>query len=44
MLTHCNNRNSGDLGGVISQGPMTPNAGTLDSTAGVLLSGDGGCP
>ncbi|EFO0584384.1 filamentous hemagglutinin N-terminal domain-containing protein [Escherichia coli] len=34
------NRNSGDRGGVISQGPMTLNAGTLDSTAGVLLSGD----
>ncbi|WP_244577598.1 hemagglutinin repeat-containing protein [Escherichia coli] len=34
------NRNSGDQGGVISQGPMTLNAGTLDSTAGVLLSGD----
>ncbi|MGO0375725.1 hemagglutinin repeat-containing protein [Escherichia coli] len=32
--------NSGDRGGVISQGPMTLNAGTLDSTAGVLLSGD----
>ncbi|NGI67845.1 hypothetical protein, partial [Escherichia coli] len=26
------NRNSGDRGGVISQGPMTLNAGTLDST------------
>ncbi|HBI8666592.1 TPA: hemagglutinin repeat-containing protein [Escherichia coli] len=34
------NRNSGDRGGVISQGAMTLNAGTLDSTAGVLLSGD----
>ncbi|EPF3765698.1 hemagglutinin repeat-containing protein [Escherichia coli] len=34
------NRNSGDRGGVISQGPVTLNAGTLDSTAGVLLSGD----
>ncbi|MED9329380.1 hemagglutinin repeat-containing protein [Escherichia coli] len=34
------NRNSGDRGGVISQGPMMLNAGTLDSTAGVLLSGD----
>ncbi|HDL9606203.1 TPA: hemagglutinin repeat-containing protein [Escherichia coli] len=34
------NRNSSDRGGVISQGPMTLNAGTLDSTAGVLLSGD----
>ncbi|EQA5826839.1 hemagglutinin repeat-containing protein [Escherichia coli] len=34
------NRNSGDRGGVISQGPMTLNAGTLDSSAGVLLSGD----
>ncbi|HBQ4540571.1 TPA: hemagglutinin repeat-containing protein [Escherichia coli] len=34
------NRNSGDRGGGISQGPMTLNAGTLDSTAGVLLSGD----
>ncbi|QMQ40040.1 hemagglutinin repeat-containing protein [Escherichia coli] len=34
------NRNSGDRGGVISQGPMTLNADTLDSTAGVLLSGD----
>ncbi|HGX8757251.1 hemagglutinin repeat-containing protein [Escherichia coli] len=34
------NRNSGDRGGVISQGSMTLNAGTLDSTAGVLLSGD----
>ncbi|MFA3815839.1 hemagglutinin repeat-containing protein [Escherichia albertii] len=34
------NRNSGDRGGVISQGPMTLNAGTLDNTVGVLLSGD----
>ncbi|WP_431602732.1 hemagglutinin repeat-containing protein [Escherichia coli] len=34
------NRDSGDRGGVISQGPVTLNAGTLDSTAGVLLSGD----
>ncbi|ASG19235.1 hemagglutinin repeat-containing protein [Salmonella enterica] len=34
------NRNSGGQGGVISQGPVTLNAGTLDSTAGVLLSGD----
>ncbi|EGX3500156.1 filamentous hemagglutinin N-terminal domain-containing protein [Salmonella enterica] len=34
------NRNSGDQGGIISQGPVTLNAGTLDSTAGVLLSGD----
>lgn len=34
------NRNSGDQGGIISQGPMTLNTGTLDSTAGVLLSGD----
>ncbi|MBA8531280.1 hemagglutinin repeat-containing protein [Escherichia coli] len=34
------NRNSGDRGGVISQGAMTLNAGTLDSTVGVLLSGD----
>ncbi|HHZ0507066.1 TPA: hemagglutinin repeat-containing protein, partial [Escherichia coli] len=33
------NRNSGDRGGVISQGPVTLNSGTLDSTAGVLLSG-----
>ncbi|EJL0139432.1 hemagglutinin repeat-containing protein [Escherichia coli] len=34
------NRDSGDRGGVISQGPVTLNSGTLDSTAGVLLSGD----
>ncbi|HEB1800217.1 TPA: hemagglutinin repeat-containing protein [Escherichia albertii] len=34
------NRNSGGRGGVISQGPMTLNAGTLDNTVGVLLSGD----
>ncbi|EBP0013509.1 filamentous hemagglutinin N-terminal domain-containing protein, partial [Salmonella enterica] len=34
------NRNSGDQGGVISQGPMILNTGALDSTAGVLLSGD----